>query len=78
MSEPQRENATTQNQQSSTQQMTAEDVADAVLNSRTAEEVVRAQQLLAEWLRAHPNDLQMMDAGSGLWRKAQALGIGDD
>ncbi len=73
MSEPQSENPP-----SITRQMTAEGVAGLVLSSRTAEEIVRAQQLLAEWLRAHPNDLQMMDAGSGLWRKAQALGIGDE
>jgi len=41
-------------------------VIDSVLSAGTIEECRRAQELLAEWMRNHPNDLSMLDAGEAL------------
>jgi len=41
-------------------------VIDTLLSASTWEECRKAQDILAQWMKAHPEDLAMLDAGESL------------
>jgi len=55
--------------------LTYHDVEKIVVMAHTKEEVIKARQVLMEWMLDHPGDILLWDAGSGLERMAKSWGL---
>ncbi len=53
--------------------MNRDQVIESILSAGTWEECQKAQDLLAQWMQAHPEDIGMLDAGETLMMTMDGL-----